>query len=682
MVQSRLDPTIFYPDTKALDKTDVSMEAELYVVDANEVSIVIATGSAKNTHDEKNITYFPVYLVKPNNKVVQIGLYEVYSTDLLNYQDAALPDGHISIDKLEQHPLLYTFATKSYLNKFRMVPPSEEDIPVKLVVPEKDAVIPEYRQDVFTMTKGIPTAPLLEEETPAKSNEIKSSYDRDASKNWVQEMMHNNGYDIVDNEGRGDCLFATIRDAFSMIGQQTTVDRLRDKVAREVTQSIYQSYRDKYFTLKEYYDASKKTRDEKKKEFELRGTQAKNEKDSAKQRDLVKMAKLIKIQYHTAAADFDSAESLFRDVMIMEKAPTLEKFQQLVRTCNFWADEWAISTLERILNIKFITLSSKSYEDKDYATVLKCGISDTTLAQRTSFTPEYYIIIDFTGHHYKLIGYNGKHIFKFSEIPFDLKMLIVDKCLERNNGLFALISDFVHFKNEMIGRKAEIPGLLISSKDQDREVIDVDADSHMEELSESKLRGLYDGNIVFEFYNNASQKLPGKGPHEAVPSVDVVQKFAALNKVEDWRKKLDDSWTPPPTEEKQFLFELDGHTWNSVEHYMEANKFKNHPDLYITFAADSGTALSKDAEMAKAVASSSRKYKGHIVRSKNIEPDSDYLERLPKLHADGLGAKFSQNPLLAHMLALTQNAKLVHYRKGSPAELAEDLIQLRARIKK
>ena len=61
--------------------------------------------------------------------------------------------------------------------------------------------------------------------------------------------MQNNNYDIIDNEGGGDCFFAVVRDAFQQIGKSTTVDKLRNLVANEISNDVFQNLRQIYLDL-------------------------------------------------------------------------------------------------------------------------------------------------------------------------------------------------------------------------------------------------------------------------------------------------------------------------------------------------------------------------------------------------------------------------------------------------
>ena len=109
----------------------------------------------------------------------------------------------------------------------------------------------------------------------------------------------------------------------------------------------------------------------------------------------------------------------------MKGIDTLDKLKIKVRSCDFWAELWSLGTLERILNIKFIILSSESYKNGDVTNVLQCGMTDKLLDASRVFNPEFYIILDYTGSHYKLVSYKKKMIFKFQLIIIRKKLMII-----------------------------------------------------------------------------------------------------------------------------------------------------------------------------------------------------------------------------------------------------------------
>jgi predicted NAD-dependent protein-ADP-ribosyltransferase YbiA (DUF1768 family) len=247
-------------------------------------------------------------------------------------------------------------------------------------------------------------------------------------------------------------------------------------------------------------------------------------------------------------------------------------------------------------------------------------------------------------------------IFNFGEIPYDIKKMIAEKCLETNAGPFAIIPDFKKFK-------ASLKKTVIK-------------EAHYDELSESKLRGLYDDDIVFLFYSKSNNKpLPGKGNGEKIPN-DRLKEFAELATIPQWRKKLSNFWIEP--------FSLDNHRWSSVEHYYQGSKYKKtHPDFFLSFSLDSGTDLSKDPSMAKAASTKSGKYKDELLRPLEVTIDPDFFGKRQKkeLYAAQY-AKFTQNDELKNLLLATNDAKLMHFVKGAEPEIFDELMLVRDKIRR
>jgi predicted NAD-dependent protein-ADP-ribosyltransferase YbiA (DUF1768 family) len=669
MVLSKLDSDVSYPELKSVDSGDLKMEANLYQLEVKDIDVIIAVGNAKNTYEDKNILYFPIYLVKHNDKVIQIGVYEIKASDYLSYLDKY---NNLDIEKMEE-PLIYSFVTKEFLNKIRLKPEvplhkidkeegettesegEEEEEEEEEIAEEYD--IPEDRKDIFIKIKGVPVPPLLKEETQKEAKDIRERYHSSSKDTWIDKFMKNHNYSIVDNEGGGECLFATIRDAFSSIAQQTSTSKLRKKLAAEVTEKIFEGYKEQY----DMYSASIVRDTNKIKELEQEYKQIQFRYGEVIDRDekksLVLHGKEVKDEYDRLVREKKVTSEMLKEYKFMKGIDNVEQFKKVVRHCDFWADTWALSTLERILNVKFILLSSESYKNGDEKNVLQCGqLNDEILEQRGRFTPEFYIMVEYTGNHYKLLGYKKKLIFKFSEIPYDIKKMIYDKCLEKNAGPFALIPDFQKFKAS-----------------QKKTII---KEAQYEDLTESKLRGLYSDEIVFQFYSKSLDKpLPGKGSGETIPN-DRLREYSTLASIPQWRKKLSNFWVQP--------FTLDNHKWASVEHYYQGSKFKKtHPDFYLSFSLDSGTDLSKDPAMAKAAGGKTGKFKDELIRPVEVTVDSDFFGKRQKREMYAAQyAKFTQNDDLKTLLLATGEAKLTHFSRGSPPIVFDELMMIRDKIRR
>ena len=279
----------------------------------------------------------------------------------------------------------------------------------------------------------------------------------------------------------------------------------------------------------------------------------------------------------------------------MKGITTIDAFRAVVRTSAFWGDTWAISTLERELNIKLVLFSSAAFHAGDIDNVLQCGqLNDTVLERRGTFEPSEYILCNYLGEHYELITYRDVTAFTFARLPYDVKKLIVNKCMERMAGPYYIIPDLRDFMQE-IGRPMPEKG----------DSGDLQSD-------------LYGNDAVFQFYSKSKDGPPGSGAGEKLGSEGRAT-YNDLSAVPGWRRKLSNFWEQP--------FTLHKKRWQSVEHYYQGSKYKkNNPHLYDEFSLDSGSALSKDPAMAKGAGGKKGKFKGERVIPEGVTVDPDFFK--------------------------------------------------------
>ena len=738
MVVSNIDNRVHYSEWKGVDPADFENRDWVYQIELLGIDVWVVFGHVKRTYEKTNhLLFIPVYLVTTNQTMIQIGVSEIRARD---YPQLLDDDGTILIENTND-PLLYSFATRTFIenNRYAGTKEEEEEEEDEEKEEEKEeedeedeeeegeereeregeekegeekegeekegedeeedenenemkekreqkgrrlnATIPKERADIFMQTQGAVMPFLLPEETAVPPLSI--SEEQLIAYPWIAQFMNSPDYELIDNEGGGDCLFATIRDAFSSISQHTTIANLRKKLASVATEAVFQNYKDQY----DMFSKQITSNTERIKEL---GTQYKAIQQRILSSELTQNEKLklqqdaagIKSEHDELVTDKKTATHLLQQFKFMKGINTLDKLKQKIKTSDYWADAWAISMLELHLNIKFIIFSSENYVFEDFANVIVCGLnpyesSDSYNSSNSTSnslpSPDLYILIDYSGNHFKLITYKTRSIFTFVEIPYAVKRMVVMKCLEKDAGSFAHIPDFVKFKQGMKGggrgkRGGGRGGERTKKKEsQEKEYLD-------ESLNNIDLIGKFSNSTVFQFYADASDKpYPGRGHGEKIQLMDV-PRFMHLSGIPDWRKKCSAFWKQP--------FMLDDQQWNSVEHYCQASKFKHsYPDYYLQFALGSESELASDPALAKIAGSPTGKYGTEQVRPASIRPEPHTKEEQQRAEVDAQYAKFSQHSDLNDLLTSTHDAKLMQYRKGLEPVLCESLIIVRDRFK-
>ena len=68
----------------------------------------------------------------------------------------------------------------------------------------------------------------------------------------------------------------------------------------------------------------------------------------------------------------------------------------------------------------------------------------------------------------KLIKYMDRATLSFKELPFRVKQLVCDKCLERLAGQISIIPEFIEFKNKHVDDKPDLKDIKNDSVNHTR----------------------------------------------------------------------------------------------------------------------------------------------------------------------------------------------------------------------
>jgi len=696
---------MFYEENRHLEEEDIGYDTPIHQINLYDKSFLMAIGKERRLIQKKNTYYFPIYLLNRNQVQTQIGAFEFESSkETLEERQKPFIDssGDIDPNRLSD-PVLYSFADYDYFQALiNTVTPiglkeleadyitktaaektkdkeeeegegEEETRPFEItkedVRPPSETVAKTNKvlqNGIFTIDKTGKGVNQLSEETKEEAHKLKEAYTETGKNNWVEKFMKNNQFAIVDTLTNGDCLFDVIRQGYAQIGYETTIKTLRALVAKEVTKERFAEYRELYqSTLGEIADTEK----------ELKRLVAENKNlkerlasipatDKVKRNEVIKQANEIKQQHTTMKKTQELNREFLEEFSHLRGIDTLDQFREYVQTPAYWADEWAIDVLERQLNMKLIILSEKNYEEDDENNVLRCTLGSDKSKER--FTPDFYIMTTYSGDHYKLITYSNKRILSFREIPYDIKSMIIIKCMERNSGMFSQIPDFIDLKRR----------LGVDSGDEEEE--EQEQEEEPEQMKGGGLRKL-DTSTILTFYDKSSgYHKPGRASNEKIQP-DRIHEYKQLAIHKDWRKKLDDDWAS--------TFQIDNKKWKTVEHYYQASKFKKHyPHFFNQFSLDdTSSEIAKDVALAKAAGSQKgvfKKGKKEIpLRPQDIRIDPDfYGSRQKEEREKALYAKFSQNEELKQILLFTKNAVLRKYIVKRKAETDHSLMTVRQRL--
>jgi hypothetical protein len=691
MVVSIIDKKVNYIENKKLETKDITQKRNLYELQIGndkllKKKVVISIGIIQELKG-KEIYYFPIYLITKTKKAIQIGIYEILSQEKnLIYNEET---NEVENTNLLNPPLFYSWVDNEFIQKHALLPSiieeeerkQKEKLVEKVIEEEEEEEvvieedIPEYRADIFEK-QGVPIPPLLIEETKTTADKLRKKNDL----NEISQFMENENYNIINilPIKNSDSLLSSVITAFNTIGQTTNEKKLKKKLSESKYIITYlTSQKEKYTEQIEILTqiTSEKTKLTKR-HNEIKEQYPEISKDKTKKEEAVKLKKENSKIVETIKNLKDQEKKIKELIKPLEYLKTITnetEMREYIKSNNFVSNDYFLSILEKILNIKFIIFLSDAIKENDINSVIDCGIIDDTV---TNFKPDFYIMLEYSkeNNKYDLIAYKNKVIFKFREIPYDLKSMIITKCAEDIGSTFTVIPEFKSYKLVGGGEKRKDYIKDINRKD--------------------------DGVIIKIYCPSSKKKFPGEIKGEKMPT-EHIKKYLQLSNYENWRCILDNNWSGYDLDEnenlKEYQFILDGYYWNSVQHYIQGCKFKDENPLYYEKFSLGNTKepprindISKNVELAiflgkkkggiEFPGTSDGEFKGKR-RESNIEIDFDYDSKKSYYLKKALTAKFQQNNLFKKILLATHEATLMYLISRNSSVEAEELMKVRDEIK-
>ena len=779
MVRSRIDPTINYPEVKALDQIDTKdtqYKAPLYEAEVLGIHTIVSIGQIKNTFIEKGIVYFPLYLIKDDKVLSQIGVVEAMQETIPSLLDE---ENDINLEKAEP-ALIYSFVKESLVRKAVFIAGRAEtegtgmgtaqaskpkiksklslaplSIPVSLSASEKERKDALKKSALLSKELGVgvgvgdvedegeegdlqraihasilegskvPDLPLKHASIPVQTLDQfeaeRKRYRHVKDESWMESYYENNNFKVIQNSGGGDCFFMIICQAYKTIDPDTTMSVI--KLRRLLSYALTDRQFTEYKTLYDDYSREEKKLVKDNQEIATRNKEIKErfQNSQSKQEKLELKAESEKLieRNKRVMQEMEAVKENKKEVKFMKGVKTIQQLREVMQkgemTSEYWADAWAITALEVILNIKFINLSYNDFNQSQRKSfqeinVINCG-SDLTkslveeirkniaevsksegsevaasasASEEYEFNPDYYIMVSHSMEHYELITYYGNAMLTFPEIPYCVKLQIVTRCLQGKffNGAYSHIPQFKLFIQEL-GIAKKVEGRMV--------------DESVDALSAAASNPHFSENIQLVHHKSAGDQMPGRAQGDYVAQSDRPG-FMELGGgghehrgSNSWRRKISNEWNAP--------FTLDGHRWLSVEHYYQANKFlKKHPEFYLLFTMDANkkskyyepsSILSRIAHDVELATYAGRKQgttkidgKKVVLRPEEVTIDPDFFNgRHAKVLEDATFAKFTQNDDLANILLLTNNAKLINYHHTKEPSVSVHLMRVRSKLR-
>lgn len=480
-IRSLINPNIIIDyETPELDKLDYKFVSDINEININDKILKIAIGHPifKKGPSKPSILFYNIYYIN-NDEHTKIGIYEVeYNND--NVQNLYKDFEKVDIEQLGK-PLFFTKKVKDvlpnmyidtltpidkvnneldeYNKEFKLrekyttvdeddslkdmtedIIPDDTEEEINLL-PRKDEEASESDEtseedfqnkeeddvedddedeDEDDDEDDDEEEELLPEETFNDFTFNQENYVKHKDDNWIQKVMKNKNYKIIDNGEEGSSLFEAVRKGLN--NEDIQLRDMRQIISDNLTEKELEKYRTIYGELRDSENDLK----EKINIMSKRGEPTDDiilqlEDNNEKNNKIAMLKKTLTMK-----------EKFLERYAFMEKVNTIEDLKNIALTEEYWGDNIALSLLETLLDgdkVKIIILLEERQKENELNKIVNCNnYNRMDMYAQNGKRPTYYIILSLNETRYKLVTYKDKSSLRFSELPYGIKRRLIDNC--------------------------------------------------------------------------------------------------------------------------------------------------------------------------------------------------------------------------------------------------------------
>jgi len=661
---------------EAIEKDSMVYQASLF-----ELPIQFVLGKQLKDPDDKTALVLPIYAF--SQKVVRyaIGYYRIKEVE---FPDAVLEEGGYDISKLGE-PIFFKkvkkgkseiklnldFVSKE-LDIHRPVEFKEEYIEESLQGNEKDK--PEEKdqpnekdqpdeekslfhikkqkrvitEEIFEKKKKV--LPVLPEETEEMMEKQQEEYkisrkeqkeknnqeNKKKGKEWINEYMIDKSYELEEKPAK---LLESIILAFEDQGWTTTEEKLRSELANRATLAQYNEEMGLWKKLKERIQQIQEDHVILKERLKAVQNHLQHPSLTPTDRETFEEEKdridaIIK-RGNQNMKHFE--ETILCWVPTLSETDTFDSYRDSIRQSNpnrskHPMNPILVRSLEKMLQIK-IVFFNETFPSDFVINMLPPISEEQQMVQ-------FYVLISSKE---QLIRYKSRGILTFQELPYAVKARIAMRSIEDpENGTLRTIKEF-----QLWAEKAEIESMYIPM---------------VQPLQVDPGVRFVVGPAVPDNCPLVPQSTPVGFSYldiERIPT-NRIPDFLGLDQMpKDWRRRLSD-------DDMLAKFELDGHVWKSISHFLLALPFKDRVSVYTKFTANQGRMIEEAIQLAKESMSTK-------------DPEMSETQK-QELRMRALMAKFQQNEDIKMILKETKDAVLMIFKRGHELETDSLLMDVRSRM--